>query len=285
MNNCWPNVFKLTDPTLGDFWMRSQFGGVNWLTCGSPQEYLFAYENCPPLSSVINKKASAFAAGEIELINPSTGKELRGAFKEWEDFFENPNHIQSQNQFFKQLYIYVALMGYAYVLEIKPVGFPDAPPDAWWVIPAEHLEIIPISMAKYPPAKGQKFREVWFNFNGRRTKLRDENLILFTDSGSPIIDPQTLLPFSRIRNLRYPITNITGSYESRAVLIQSRGAMGILSSAGSADAVGPLPLTPIEKEDIQNQYRKYGLSQDQWQVIITQASLKWQPMVLDINQL
>jgi hypothetical protein len=284
MNN-WPNIYPITNPALGRHMTQYQKGCVNWFQCTNTKAYIDAYLNCPPLSSIIGKKASAFVAGEFEVVNPSTGKAVRGVYKDWEKWLQNPNYIQSKNHFFKQLYSYLAINGWCYVLKIQPIGFNDGPPSAWWILPVEYIEIELIKNGRYPPTKDTKLRKVFFCLNGIRTQIKDEDLILFTDSGCPIVDPLTLLPYSRIRDLKYPISNLIGSFESRAVLIQSRGAMGILSSSGSSDAVGPLPLTEEEKVAIQNQYRNYGLTGDQWQVIITQASLNWQPMIQDVKKL
>ena len=73
-----------------------------------------------------------------------------------------------------------------------------------------------------------------------------------------------------------PINNIIGAYEGRNTLINYRGALGILTPDNDSD--GTIPLNPKDKEDLQYDFSKYGIRQQQWQVIISNAALKWQQM-------
>lgn len=72
-----------------------------------------------------------------------------------------------------------------------------------------------------------------------------------------------------------PINNIIGAYQSRNTLIKRRGALGIISS-DTKDESGTVSLTSNEKDDLQKEFLKYGLMKDQYQVIISNAAIKWQ---------
>ena len=89
---------------------------------------------------------------------------------------------------------------------------------------------------------------------------------------------------SRLIALQDPISNIIAAYEARNVLITRKGALGILSN-NSKDAAGAIPLKDIEKKDLQDEFKRYGLAKDQYQVIITSASLQWQSMTFPTKEL
>ena len=80
-------------------------------------------------------------------------------------------------------------------------------------------------------------------------------------------------PVSRIETLRYPLSNIRAQYHKRNVLLENIGAIGILSAQNN-DIGGAIPMTPEEKQKIQNDW--YNRQKDE--VIITEANVDWKPM-------
>jgi hypothetical protein len=94
----------------------------------------------------------------------------------------------------------------------------------------------------------------------------------FTPSASSYV-----LPESRICSLKQPVNNVIGAYEARNVLINRRGALGILSNNGK-DVNGTLPLDPEEKKALEEDFKRYGIRKEQVQMIITNAALSWQQM-------
>jgi hypothetical protein len=60
-------------------------------------------------------------------------------------------------------------------------------------------------------------------------------------------------------------------------LIVKKGAIGILSN-DSRDQSGTIPLPEGEKDDVQKAFSRYGIIGQPFQVIVTEASLKWQQM-------
>ena len=78
--------------------------------------------------------------------------------------------------------------------------------------------------------------------------------------------------------------NLIKIYESMGTLAEKFGAIGILSDNSSKD-VGSMPMTKEQKELLQADYKKYGLLKDQWQVIITTASLSYLNMAMPVRDL
>jgi hypothetical protein len=130
-------------------------------------------------------------------------------------------------------------------------------------------------------------KSVVLNYKGEKTVLKSEDgsidkpLFIFRDLLPGFCS--MIFPDSRIKSLSLPISNIMGALESRGVLINYRGAMGILSSTN--DKFGYVPIKPDQKKELQRDFMRYGLKQEQWKFIITSASLNWQQMGIPTKDL
>jgi len=87
-----------------------------------------------------------------------------------------------------------------------------------------------------------------------------------------------LVGTSPIHSLKFPVSNIEHAYAYRNVIMSEKGAIGILSNE-SKDQMGSMPISAGEKKRIHDEYiGGSGIGRDQKRVILTEASLKWQPM-------
>jgi len=247
-----------------------------------------AYEKCPPVNAIINKKAQAYINGKTWVLNKqgkAKGKESTSAeAKKLQALFKKPNPLQSWKQFEAQGYIYQQLFGYTIVLPIKPVGFKEnIDASALWNIPPSMVDIEETNKLFYQTDTKGILKQIVLNYKGTRTILNVEDIYILKDFTPSFCS--LIIPDSRIRALELPINNIVGAYESRNVLINYRGALGILSQDPGSGAYGAIPMTPGQKEELQQEFRRYGLSNHQWQFIITSASLKWQQMGISTKDL
>lgn len=273
-----PNSF--TPPAGIQFFEKD--GKVIWNRPDSTADLRRIYETCAPLSSIINRMADAFAGGNLEVLNANTLNYVRGAYKDWEKLLNNPNPLQSKRQYFRQQYTYTYINGWSLGLKVTPTGF-GMPTKIWplpyWCIQVEDKRKSIFSMTREDLLSG-----IYFCYNGARAPLNPDDLILFTDESGDI-DERTWLPKSRIIQLQYPITTQLAAVEAEVTMIQRKGAIGILSNK-STDATGAtLPLRPNDKKDMQDEFRQYGLSRDQWQYIISNVALEWQPMAFPTKEL
>jgi hypothetical protein len=242
------------------------------------QDYLKAYNACPPLKAIIGKRAKAFNTGKIELINKNTGNYAKGSeANRIKAIFANPNVLQTEAQFRAQQNIYVDLFGYCPVLVVKPVGMPDEVSSLWnippWLFDLDYTK-------KW--LKQQKvediYKKFWIYWNEEKVELDFDSVYFIMDDGIGTDDDANLtIPDSRLISLEYPVSNTIASYKSRNTLITKRGAIGILSNAGR-DQSGIIPLKKGEKEIVQNEFKQYGIVGQPYQVIVTDAALQWQQM-------
>lgn len=240
-----------------------------------------AYECCPPVNAIINRKAQAYINGKTWVLNTqgkAKGKESTSAeAKKLQALFKKPNPLQSWKQFEAQGYIYQQLFGYNIVLPIKPAGFKDNI-DAYqlWNIPPSIVDIEETNKLFYQSETSGIIKEIVLTYKDVQTKLKVEDIYIMKDFTPSFCS--LIIPDSRIHSLELPINNIIGAYESRNVLINYRGALGILSQDPGNGQYGNLPMTEDQKVLLQQDLRRYGLKNHQWQFIITSASLKWQQM-------
>jgi hypothetical protein len=240
-----------------------------------------AYECCPPINAIINRKAQAYINGKTWVLNTqgkAKGKESTSAeAKKLQALFKKPNPLQSWKQFEAQGYIYQQLFGYNIVLPIKPLGFKDnIDASMLWNIPPSMVDIEETNKLFYQSDTSGIIKQIVLNYKGVRTPLKIEDIYIMKDFTPSFCS--LVIPESRIKSLELPINNIIGAYESRNVLINYRGALGILSQDPGNGQYGVIPMSGDQKDQLQQDFRRYGLKNHQWQFIITSASLKWQQM-------
>lgn len=280
MNFGWNNILKYLgfggDVRKGNHFFS--FGGETFyfdLDC--EEDYLRAYNYCPPLKSIIGKRAKAFNNGNIELINKNTGNYATGSANFFLSKLEQPNILQSKKQFFSQQNHYIDIFGYCPYIVLRPSGMTDEISSIWnippWLFDIEYS-------GKW--LKQTKLKEVYKEFsiywNGQKDVLDYDSVkFIFDDGIGTEIDTNLTIPDSRLKGLDYPVSNIVAAYKSRNTLITKRGAIGILSN-DSKDQAGVVPLLDGQKEALQADMQRYGLTGQQFQMIVTDAALKWQQM-------
>lgn len=271
---------------MGDLFLPGGQGPIQQFVYENHASSLIAYNRCPQLNAVINKKAQAYVNGKTWIMDKK-GKESNSAFaKKLKARLVKPNPFQSWKQFEAQNYIYQQRAGFCLVLPIIPTGWKGAiNSTSIWNIPPEIIRITetrkPFMEVAISTKLSEIISEIKISYNGDNSLLDVDSVYIFRDwtPGTTSL----FLPDSRTKVLSDPINNIIGAYESRRMLIDSRGSMGILSSGG--DKYGYIPIKPTEKEDLQKDFKRYGLRQSQWKFIITSAAVQWQAMGIPTKDL
>lgn len=244
----------------------------------------FYLQNCPPLAYIINRKAMAFINGKVEILNPNNDNEKKGEYgREWKKLLSNPNPLQTGKQFRLQLYTFLESYNWCFVLPVQPAGFNDfSRISHLWIIPPSNLVITLNDNYLFSQSFEDQIKEIKFVYNSTTTVLRKEDLFLFKGTGLSI--DNLVFPDSKLLPLKYPINNIIKNYEARGTIAEKKGAIGILSNTAK-DSISVIPMDVKDKEELQEEYRRYGFSKDQWQLIITNASLQYQSMTMPIRDM
>lgn len=247
------------------------FGGNGvgaYFSWGGVSSALQAYEKCPPLQAVCNRRALAFTNGEITIINsankPSTSSQSKKVLK----LLQNPNPLQTRAAFLAQIHIYIDLVGYAIVVPIRPVGFEMYESDTMWVIPPTLCNIQNTGNLLNFQNGGidaVQIGSVW---------VKPEDVMIITDINPSINN--MVIPGEKIKSLELPINNIIGAYESESTLIYHRGPSGIISSQMSTVLGAPIPIGDTEKEAIHAGFHNaYGFAKGQTHYVLTNAAIEY----------
>jgi hypothetical protein len=267
----------------GEPWWLDTSGGSNYyFKYANYASAVDAYNRCPPVSAIINRKAQAYINGWTWVLN-SRGKEAQGSeASKMRNLLNKPNPLQSRKQFEAQGYIYQQLFGFNIILPIKPAGFPNIDATSLWNIPASWIDF-DATREMFTRKGGVALEDVVLTFNQVKVTLAIKELIIikdFTPSFSALI-----FPGSKLQAMSMPINNIVGAYESSNTIIRFRGPQGILTSEPSSGQFVNIPMAPDEKDQLQQDFRRYGLMKSQMQAIITTAAVKWQAIGSNMRDL
>lgn len=274
-----PNTYR---SLMSDLFLPGGQGPLRQFIYEDRQSSLKAYERCPPLTAIINKKAAAYINGTTWVMDEK-GKEAKGTYADkLRAKLARPNPIQTWKQFEAQQSIIIDVFGFSVLFPVYPVGYSKDPLDAtWWNIPPSMLKIEESNKLWKQTDLSGMINKITLSYRGQDTILDIDQVYIFKDF-LPSFNTM-LFPESRICSLALPINNIIGAMESRNVLINYRGALGILSSKN--DKFGYIPIKDDQKELLQNDFRRYGLKDQQWKFIITSAAVEWQQMGIPTREL
>lgn len=264
---------------------------------GNYNSSLVAYQKCPIVSAVINRKAQAMINGK-RFIMTGEGKEAKVATtpqaKGLVKLLKRPNRFQTGSQFEAQGNVYKQIYGYCPILVIKPVGF-EKDFSTWimWNIPPWMIRVED-NTDWFFASDLKPFRSLQLTYMGRTTYLNPDSVFFLKEnqistgmfmSNSQAENMSLFLPDSKLLYLEKPIDTFCASLGARGSLIRDKGPMWILTNdSGDGDA-GLFPVDPEEKQDIQKDFGQYGILHGQRKAIITDAKLKLQTVGFDVAQL
>lgn len=278
--------YSLTDRVGGWLMSLGRKGGINgssyvfgqkgavWINAGQPWLH---YNEIPALKTVIDRRAMMFSNMRLMLVDKE-GNTIED--EQMNLLLNNPNCEQSQNDFLNEYQTQLCVYGNQFMYRNKPSTLLKYP-KALWNVSARYVQ---------PETTGKIFDQVetqgiisgYAYEMGGTKRMFEPTEILFTkikDLDNPIIGK------SPIFNLKFPLSNTKAAYEYRNVIMTEKGAIGILSNE-TKDAMGSVPMGKEEKAAVENQYGKdYGISEHQRKIILTNASLKWQPMTYPTRDL
>lgn len=226
---------------------------------------LSAYDECPPLQSVCNRRALAFINANISIKNAAGKPSTSTQSKKVLELLNNPNPVQTRSAFLAQIHIYLDLVGYCVIVPIRPVGYDISETEQLWIIPPTMTELGSNSYGLNFISGGIDFVMI----GGMR--VNPDDVIIISDINPSI--REMVKPGAKIKSLELPINNIIGAYESESTLIKHRGPTGIISPQSDKQLGGTLPLTDDDKLAIQAGFnRSYGLLAGQSHIILATAS-------------
>ena len=233
------------------------------------------YETIPEVRLVIDNKATLFSNMVIKCVD-ADGEEVEHQVLE---LLTNPNPLQTQNEFLSQYMVNKSIYGNSFFNKLKATS--TSFPSTMYVLPSEFMSIVPTGKMFQQSFIEDIIKSYDLEIQGQTDSYPPEEILHKND----IATDDYLASESRLLPLKMPISNIEGAYKSRNILINEKGAIGILSN-NNKDSDGGLPLNPDEKQQIQDDYQeKYGIGGGKNRVIVSNSNLQWQPMSSGIKDL
>jgi len=247
-------------------------------------KHLLDFLEVPEVNAVISWKIRAFSNMKISIISKTTGKEVTNQEKIVQ-VLRSPNYFQAQKEFLQQTKAFQEIFGNEFIYFLTPVGMPNSV-KGMFTIPPQMVQVRLIDKAPYfQQTSFNELNKITYTWQGKEVAFDPKSIIHINKAKANVTDTDWVLGESPMTALQAPIRNIRAAYEARNVLIENRGALGILSNAGTDGTGSMMPMQEEEKEELQKSFSRYGMTKKQWQVIITNLSLKWQQMAIDADKL
>lgn len=261
---------------------------IEWLNAfisdglnANQKKFLQLYLSVPELQAIINYKARIFAGMKIKAVNKNGDeKEIPQL-----NLFSQPNPLQNFKEFATQYYVLRAIFGNEF---IHPVfGKDRKAAKALWNLPPLNAEVVPVQNRLIPfnmTDINELIKAYKFWYNGSTLTYGSDEIIHYNDNQVRFDQDKILIGDSKLRPLVQACENIKNAYEARGILVYN-SALGILSNE-TTDAQGTVDMNPEEKKKLQEDFKeKYGLAKHKWQILMTNATLKWQSMAVNVERL
>lgn len=253
-------------------------GQPQWLSPDSWDAYNI-YITTPQLYAVIQRRGYLLASGVWKHYKSDRlGNVIELTDSPVVKLLENPNPLVNGNDHIRQWNENKCVYGnnYEYILRGLPTSFPKGLTN----LPAAQMQIN-VSGKWYAQTTidGIITGYEYLDGSGVKFNTNEINQTRYVSSKNPVKGE------SPMTSLFMPISNIRGAYGFRNVIINRKGALGILSNQ-SKDQSGSIPLTEKERQRLNDEYQRlYGIEEGQMHTIMTNTSLTWQPMTFPTKDL
>lgn len=259
---------------------RIGYKGAVYLDTDIPKNL---FDTIPQLNQVITKKANMFANMRLVLVDKD-GNEVEDP--NFQKFIENPNILQTQNEFLKLWSKQVDVYGNLFCYKSQASKLQAYPTSVNLVSP---FNISPVLTGKiYDQTELSGIIEKYETRNNLSQKEFPTQDILWVKNAD--LDDPTI-GISPLRSLKFPLSNTKLAYDYLNVISNEKGAIGILSKENSKDSFGAIPMTQDEKKSLEAAFQdSYGLGQsidgtNKMRVQITESAMKWEPMTYPTKDL
>lgn len=255
-------------------------------------QYLKDFIEIPELNAVINYKARAHSRVKFDIISKQTGKPVSNS-ESIIKVLRKPNWFQTTEEWLYQAELYKSIFGNEYHYFLSPVGMGKTI-KAIYTLPPQHMFIKCTDQFFFLNSDIPEGVEYFFSLpDGEKHYPIEPNELLHLNNNRVSYVPDKhlhtkemrtnyLYGTSKLASLTPALTNLRQAHEGRYTL-RSLPA-GILSNTAK-DQAGAVPMLPEEKKGLHENMKKYGVSVDKNQLIITGLSLKLNETIVDIKKL
>jgi hypothetical protein len=288
--------------TLGRFFPK-RLGGKFFYTIGGLssnfwgerdyQSYINDFIEIPELNAVINYKARAKSRVNLQVVSKETNLPVKNN-ESLVKIIRKPNWFQTQSEWIFQSSLYRDIFGNEYHYFLRPVGMGNNY-KALYTLPPQNVYIHCPVKKFFLHAEMPEEIKYYFKLDNEANsfELLEDDILHLNNNRVTYRPDQTesdsklrtnyMYGTSKLASLTPALANLRIAHEGRNTL--RRLPAGVFSNNFKGDVAGAVSFDPDEKDNLQGEMRKYGLSVDQHQLIITSLNLRLNETIVDIGKL
>ena len=260
------------------------YGDVNarWYALKDNEAYAEVFQEVPELNAIVTNKSKQIAKGIWMCRDTRTGDPIEN--DKFLEILKKPNPLMSGSEFLQAMYVDKEIFGNAYNFLLAPANQSPTPENtaALYNLSARYTYPNPTGKLFYQTKLEDIITKYVFHVRGQEYDFRPNQICHISNTNVNFLNGQYVVGESPLKSLNWALSNIKAAYEARNIYITRRGAFGVLSNNSKSD----MGIEPIDdKAGLQNQLNKYGLSKKQWQFIVTNADVKWNPISIPTKDL
>lgn len=262
---------------------------AKWLGLDNKMMQFWAYNYCSPLAAVIDRLAEADTNGRIKLLKPDDtvyeNYTKNPVLNRLMKLLKKPNPWQTWEEYNSEQLVISKVFGYCPVWSLGPFGMDKSYTKALFNLnpfffnPIRNIEFSPFIENSNP------IKEWNGTIFGFKVVIPSSDVMLLKDGLMNSSTDVMGLPLSKVAGLDYFISNICAAMEADNVLLKKKGPLGVFSHDPKPDMAGWTPMKPQDKNDLQDDLKRYGLTLGQLQYIVSKTPIKWNAMSFNLRDL
>jgi hypothetical protein len=260
-----------------DYYFTNEFQDERYGMLGSNLEVA---QNHPILTPALLFTSKIFSQCKFTIEDENTGKEVKD--HKYLDLLRDPNYFQTQIDFLETLHFMMIAQGYAVIYKKKvPGGFYY-----------NSLYILNPALIEWPENYETKLSSrkvlekskltVKYDRNAENLDIKISDLLFCYDLPNALNKKNIYKVKSRLDGLHQTLENTKDSLIAKNIVLRTNGKELISAKSGA----GAIPLTPDEKERIENIYQtNYGLTKNSKRAIITRSDVTHKSLHIALRDL
>lgn len=283
--------FIPTDGASGTMTLTGEGDSMNprWIGLDSQIMKFWAYVYCSPLACVIDRMAEADTNGILQFVDEDNLVPIKNVNKipklaRIRKLLRKPNPWQTWEEFEGEQVVLCKIFGYCPIFAIGGNYLDRSYTKAF--VNLNPIVCRPVANDEFSLFKDEGQIKYWsLTILNKSYEIPSKDIILIKDGFVSKGDNDLGLPLSKIHGMDFFVSNICAAMEANNVILKKKGPLGVFSFDPQKDIAGAVPLRPEDKDHLQEDLSRYGLTMGQLQYVISKMPIKWNAMSFNLRDL